>query len=81
MLRLMSAPVAATFVCHPMPVCLLFICMYDSRLYRPIDVETVHPSKVKQRGLVGMIHSIVHAESYAIDLSWCVYPQHTHTTE
>ncbi len=37
---------------------------------RPSNLVELHPSRVKAKGNIGMIHSIVHAESYAIDLSW-----------
>jgi uncharacterized ferritin-like protein (DUF455 family) len=37
---------------------------------RPSHVREIHPSKVKAPGVKGMLHSIIHAESYAMDLSW-----------
>jgi uncharacterized ferritin-like protein (DUF455 family) len=40
---------------------------------RPSNIREVHASKVKAKGNKGMIHSIVHAESYAIDLSLDIF--------
>jgi len=37
---------------------------------RPPSVQMVHPTKVKQGSKVAFIHSLCHAESYAIDLMW-----------
>ena len=37
---------------------------------RPSWVTTVPPAKMNSGGKKGMVHSVVHAESYAIDLSW-----------
>lgn len=37
---------------------------------RPESVQLVHPSKVKSSSRRHMLHSLCHAESFAIDLSW-----------
>ena len=37
---------------------------------RPINVQMVHPTKVKSSSKKHMLHALCHAESYAIDLSW-----------
>lgn len=37
---------------------------------RPDDITMVPPNKVKGGSKKAMIHALVHAESYAIDLSW-----------
>lgn len=39
---------------------------------RPADVQVVDPKKVKQGSRKAFVHSLVHAESYAVDLMWDV---------
>lgn len=37
---------------------------------RPDDIKVVHATKTKSSSKKGMLHALVHAESFAIDLSW-----------
>jgi uncharacterized ferritin-like protein (DUF455 family) len=41
-----------------------------ARPHRPSNVQLVHPLKVKSSTRRHMLHSLCHAESFAIDLSW-----------
>ena len=68
----LSFAVAAAFARGLVPIGGRSADAVPDRPARPEHVALVHPAKVKSSSRKHMLHSLVHAESFAIDLSWDV---------